>query len=111
MAYRFLHKRPHYSMEREYRAVAFVTDDDAPEDQRFSARGHHVQYHRIRRYVQIPEVACDRILGTASRITIGANVPEGDYVRDNVATLVSKSLGLAPNVVSVRVSRTRYRPR
>ena len=43
-------------MEREYRAVAFVTrDDEAPEDGVFSARGHHVQYHRIRTYVQISQ--------------------------------------------------------
>ena len=112
MAYRFLHKRAHYSMEREYRAVAFVTgNDEAPEDGQFPARGHHVQYHRIRTYVQTPQLARRAILTTNSRITIGANVPESDHVKRNVADLVFKYLGLAPNVVSVRVSRTQYRPR
>lgn len=111
MAYRFLHKHPHYSMEREYRAIAFVTNDDAPEDQSFSAEGHHVQYHRIRRYVQIPELGCDALFTTGSQITIGSNVVEPDSVQDSLNGLLSKNLGLAPNVVSVRVSRTRYRPR
>ena len=112
MAYRFLHKRPHYSMEREYRAIAFVTgNDEGPEDGHFPARGHHVQYHRIRTYVQTRQLACPAILSTDSQITIGANVPESDLVKQNVAGLVSKSLGHAPNVVSIRVSRTQYRPR
>ena len=112
MAYRFLHKRAHYSMEREYRAVAFVTaNDEAPEDGQFPARGHHVQYHRIRTYVQTPQLACRAILTTNSRITIGANVPESDRVKRNIADLVSRCLELAPGVVSVRLSRTQYRPR
>ena len=111
MAYRFLHKHPHYSMEREYRAIAFVTDDNAPEDQPFSARGHHVQYHRIRRYVQIPELACGKLFTTSSQITIGSNVAEIGSVEESLTELVSENLGLAPNVVSVSVSRTRYRPR
>ena len=112
MAYRFLHKRPHYSMEREYRAIAFViNNDEAPEDAHFPARGNHVQYHRIRTYVQTHQLACPAILTTDSRITIGANVPESAHVKQNIADLVSKSLALAPNVVAVRVSPTRYRPR
>ena len=110
MAYRFLHKRAHYAMEREYRVVAFATDD-AYEDRLFAATGHHVQYGRIRRYVQIPELACKKILGTKSFITIGSNVPETDHVETTVATLVEKSLRLAPNVVSVGISRTQYRAR
>ena len=112
MAHRFLQKRAHYSMEREYRAVAFVTrDDEAPEDREFSARGHHVQYQRIRTYVQTSHLASDNILCTNSRITIGSNVPEKNNVQANVEKLVTETLGLAPNVVRLHISNKQYRPR
>lgn len=112
MSYRFLHKRAHYSMERECRAIVFVTGNNhLPEDNRFSAKGYHVQYQRIRKYVQIPQLSCNHIFTTDSRITIGANVPESDNVKKEVDALVSEFFNVAPSVVSVRVSKKQYRSR
>lgn len=110
MAYRFLHKNAHYSMEREYRTIAFVGEDHcAPEDKHFVDRGQHVQYNRIRTYVQLAELVCRELLVTNSRITIGSNVPESEQVKCDITHLLSKSLKLAPNVVKVRESSERYR--
>lgn len=109
---RFLHKRSHYEMEREYRAVVFVGTDDgactaAP---RLSARGLHVQYGLVRSYVQIPELDCQRILTTNSRITIGRNVPESKDAKRALARLL-KALGVSAGVVRMSLSRFKYRPR
>ena len=112
MAQRFLWKRSHYEMEREYRAVAFTTEgeDNASEDSRFSSRGLHVQYGRICRYVQVPVLNCESILTTGSQITIGSNVANQEEVKGMIARLV-ESLGRAPNVVGTQVSGIRYRQR
>ena len=106
---RFLRKRAHYEMEREYRAVAFLSDDDE-DDIRYSVRGKHVQYGRVRQYVQIPELSCLSILITGSQITIGSNVPEPDNARDSLRELVSGSASI-PSAVSIRVSKVLYRSR
>lgn len=106
---RFLRKRPHYAMEREYRAVTFQSEDDL-EDARYSYRGQHVQYGLIRRYVQIPELSCGSILTTNSQITIGSNVPESSTAKATLSSLL-ESQGKARGVVSVRVSKIPYRPR
>ena len=107
---RFLLKRSHYEMEEEYRAVAFVTqgDDEAPEDSRFVPRGRHVRLGRIRTYVQIPELGCESILTTSSKITIGKSVPHPEVTRETVASMVEQ-LGKAPNVVATGVSQIHYR--
>ena len=105
---RFLRKRSHYEMEREYRAVAFLSENNA-EDSRYSHRGQHVQYGRVRRYVQIPELNCDSILTTGSQITIGSNVPEPDNARDSLLELVKESAKI-PSAISIRVSKILYRP-
>lgn len=112
MAQRFLWKRQHYEMEREYRAVAFTTEgeNEVGEDTKFSSRGLHVQYGRICRYVQVPELNCDAILTTGSQITIGSNVPKPEEVRETIARLV-EGLGRAPNVVGTQVSKIQYRQR
>ena len=109
---RFLWKRSHYKMEREYRAVAFITEDEkeACEDSGFSCRELHVQYGRIRTYVQIPQLSCDSIITTGSQITIGSNVPKACEAMNKVKRLVEVELGRAPNVVGTRVSDIRYRP-
>ena len=108
---RFLLKRFHYEMEREYRAVAFVTqgDEKAPEDSRFVSRGQHVQFGCVRTYVQIPELSCRSILTTGSRITIGSNVPD-TTAKDTLESLVAERLNQAPSVVTIRISGIRYRP-
>ena len=112
LAQRFLVKRSHYEMEREYRAVAFVTqgDDNAPEDQRFVPRGRHVHFGRIRTYVQIPDLNCEAILTTGSQITVGRNIPYPEDVKDTVESLV-EARGSAPSVVPTRVSGISYRSR
>ena len=109
---RFLRKRSHYEIEQEYRAVTFITgdEDETCEDSGFSCRGLHVQYGRIRTYVQIPQLSCDSIFTTRSQITIGKNVPKAVEAKNTVARLV-EGLGRAPNVVGTRVSDIRYRPR
>ena len=108
---RFLLKRSHYKMEREYRAVTFVTQgsDNAPEDSQFVSRGQHVQFGYIRTYVQIRELLCESILTTGSRITIGKNVHDAHNARDTVESLVEERLNKAPNVVITRVSKISYR--
>ena len=112
MAQRFLWKRPHYGMEREYRAVAFTTEgeDNASEDSRFSSRGLHVQCGRICRYVQLRALNCEAIFTTGSQITIGSNVAKPEEVKETIARLV-EGLGRAPNVVGTQVSGIRYRQR
>ena len=109
---RFLLKRSYYEMEREYRALAFVTqeDDNAPEDRRYSCRGLHVQHSRIRAYIQLPELSSASIFTTGSQITIGNNVPDAPDAEDTVTSLL-KGLGIAPNVVKVGVSQVEWRPR
>ena len=109
---RFLHKRSHYKMEREYRAVAFVTQGEsaAAEDSQYSLHGRHVQYGLIRTYVQIPELSREKILTTNSQITIGTNAPKSKNARKTLSSLL-ESLGKAPNVVRIRVSEIPYRPR
>ena len=106
---RFLQKRAHYEMEQEYRAVTFLSEDDE-DDARYSIRGKHVQYGRVRQFVQIPELRCMSILTTGSQITIGSNVPEPDGVRDSLRELVKGSATI-PSAVSIRVSKVLYRSR
>ena len=104
---RFLQKRPHYEMEQEYRAVTFLSED-VEDDARYSIRGKHVQYGRVRQFVQIPELTCISILTTGSQITIGSNVPEPDKARDSLRELVKRS-AIIPSAVSIRVSNVLYR--
>ena len=106
---RFLWKRSHYEMEQEYRAVVFLSGDDE-EDARYSIRGKHVQYGRVRQYVQIPELKCVSILTTGSQITIGSNVPEPDNARDALREVIKGSAAI-PGAVSIRVSKVMYRSR
>lgn len=106
---RFLRKRSHYRMEREYRAVAFISEDDA-EDTRYSLRGEHVQGGLVRKYVQIRELSCDAILSTGSRITIGSNVLEHDDAKEAIERLLPSST-VSPAAVSLGVSKIPYRPR
>ena len=104
---RFLQKQSHYEMEQEYRAVVFLSEDDE-EDGRCSIRGKHVQYGRVRQYVQIPELNCVSILKTGSQITIGSSVPEPDNARDSLRELIKGSVEI-PSAVSIRVSKVLYR--
>ena len=106
---RFLWKRSHYEMEQEYRAVVFLSGDDE-EDARQSIRGKHVQYGRVRQYVQIPELYCISMLKTGSQITIGSNVPEPDSAREALRGLI-KGWAAIPGAVSIRVSKVMYRSR
>ena len=106
-SHRFLRKRSHYEMEREYRAIAFLSEDNE-EDVRYSIRGKHVQYGRVRQYVQIPELHCVSILETGSQITIGSNVPEPDNARNSLRELVKASAEI-PSAVSISVSKVLYR--
>ena len=106
---RFLQKRSHYKMEQEYRAVAFLSEDDA-DNTRYAIRGRHVQYGRVRQFVQIPELRCMSILITDSQITIGSNVPEPDKARNYLLELVKGSATI-PSAVSIRVSKVLYRSR
>lgn len=106
---RFLRKRSHYEMEQEYRAVVFLSEDDE-EDVRYPIRGKHVQYGRVRQYVQIQELSCVSILETGSQITIGSNVPEPDNARDSLRELIKGSAEI-PSAVSIRVSKVLYRSR
>ena len=92
-----------------HRAVVFCSEDDH-EDSRFSGRGRHVQYGRIRTYVEIPELRCTSILSTNSQITIGSNVPEASNAKENLLGLL-EAQGKALSVVSIRVSDKSYRPR
>ena len=110
MAHRFLHKHPHFSIEREFRAVTFITGNKVEvEDEYVEDRGQHIRFNRICTYVQTPELACSAILSTNSRITIGANVPKQKKMSKYVAKLLSQSLGTAPNVISVHLSDKQYR--
>ena len=114
MGQRFLWKRSHFEVEAEYRALAFITEEEeeeeACEDSGFSCRGLHVQYGRLRTYVQTSQLTCASILTTDSDIIIGNNVPKAEEVANTVKRLV-EGLGRAPNVVRTRVSSIRYRPR
>ena len=105
----FLRKRLRYEMEKEYRSVAFLSENDHIEG-RYVHRGQHVQYGRVRYYVQIPELSCERIFTTGSKVTIGSNVTEPDRAREALVGLINKS-ATAANVVSVRISNIRYRSR
>ena len=110
---RFLQKRSHYEMECEYRAVAFVTQNDveARENSRYScSRGWHVQYGLFRTYIQIPALNYEFIFTTGSQITIGANVPKSKNAKKILDGLLELK-GNAPSVISTRVSEIRYRPR
>lgn len=111
-AQRFLEKRAHYEMEREYRAVVFVagTEESTGESPAFSFRGMHVQYGLVRAYVQIPELDCQSILTTNSQITIGSNVNAPEDARGFLTDLLRRS-GLVASAVGIRVSNIRYRPR
>ncbi len=106
---RFLRKRSHYAIEREYRVVAFQSEDDA-EDVLYSGGGRHVQHGLIRNYIQIPELSCEDILTTNSQITIGSNVLESSTTKDILYNLL-ESRGIVRGVVSVRISEIPYRPR
>ena len=107
---RFLRKRAHYRMEREFRAVAFLSGSD-DEDFGYSHMGRHVQYGRVRRFVQIPELSCESIYTSGSRITIGSNVPEVDDARDALRDLLGASSVQFPDAVSILTSSIRYRTR
>lgn len=104
---RFLRKRSHYEMEREYRTVVFASDEG--DNGKFSKRGRHVQYGRVRCYVQIPELGCEKIFTTNSQVTIGSNVPEAENAREAIRGLICgwKTIG----GVSIKVSNIAYRPR
>ena len=105
----FLIKHSHYDIEREYRAIAFLSGDDS-EDSHYQLRGKHVKYGLVRRYVQIPELSCNNIFTTGSQITIGSNVLEKRKANSDLSDLLEEA-DRAPNVVSVRVSEIEYRPR
>ena len=107
---RFLRKRAHYGMEREYRAVAFLSGCDA-EDSGYSHMGRHVQYARVRRFVQIPELSCESIFTSGSRIAIGSNVPEVGDARDALRDLLNASSVEFPDGVAISTSSIRYRTR
>lgn len=110
MAQRFLQKLAHYDMEREFRAVKFVTNgEEAIEDKLYTTSGYHVQYRVLRRYVEVQELACRSIFSTDSVITIGRNVPEIGSLTQQINEMLEKNLGHAPNVVKVRTSKRRYR--
>lgn len=109
---RFLHKRRHYEMEREYRAVVFDTPDDTEtrKSAEVASRGTHVQFGLCRRFVQLRQLNCEAILTTNSQITIGSNVPDAGEARQVVSGLV-KARELPHDVIRIRVSKMRYRPR
>lgn len=112
MGQRFLQKRSHYEMECEYRAVAFVTQDNVEGSENFkiSSHGRHVQYGLIRTYVQIPEFDRKSIFTTGTQITIGSNVPKSKNAIKFLKILL-ESISGAPSVISTRVSEIGYRPR
>ncbi|MCY3568990.1 MAG: DUF2971 domain-containing protein, partial [Chloroflexi bacterium] len=109
---RFLHKRRHYEMEREYRAIVF----DAPNDTAtidvtdVVSRGIHVQFGLCRKYVQVKQLNCNKIFTTDSQITIGSNVLEPTGVKGIIADLL-ETIDLVPTAVSIRTSKIPYRPR
>lgn len=109
MAQRFLWKRSHHKMEKEYRAVAFTTEgeDSPPEDSGFSRQGLHTKMKRIYTYVQVEMLDCKSILTTGSQITIGSNVPDPYEAREKIKGLMLK-LGKAPGVVGIQVSKIPY---
>lgn len=107
---RFLRKRSHYRMEREYRAVVFLSGSDA-EDSAYSHIGRHVQYGLVRRFVQIPELSCESIFTSGSRITMGSNVPEVEDARNALRELLNTSSVEFPDGVAISTSSIRYRTR
>lgn len=111
-AQRFLHKRSHYSMENEYRAVVFDVDDDPVEPNRslVACRGMHVQFGLCRRFVQVPQLSCEAFLTTNTQITIGSNVSEPKEAQRAIEILL-REREMTPNVVPIRISNMRYRPR
>ena len=111
-AQRFLHKRAHYEMECEYRAVLFVDEEPNELEETFQVveRGMHVQYGLVRTFVQVAELTCRSILVTNSHITIGHNVSESE----DAALALSRTLrdrGLSSGAVDIRISKIPYRPR
>ena len=112
MAHRFLHKHVNYSMEREYRAVEFVTGkNNASEDKKYLALGNHLQLQHVRSFVQTSQLSLENILNTNCEITIGSNLPQNERIREFVAELIEDTLGYAPNVVKIYVSTKRFRSR
>ena len=109
---RFLHKRSHYELEQEYRAVVFVGDetDDVGPSVEVSGRGTDVQGGVRRTWIQIPEFGCERIFTTASQINIGSNVPDAKNVKKDLTAMVT-ALGKNPKVIAIRISEIGYRPR
>ncbi len=108
---RFLLKRSHYKMEQEYRAVAFDTEDvhgTCLEGE--SQKGWHVQLGQVRRFVQYRAFSCQAILTTSSQITVGNNVPQAQCAAEIIKKMLKDRLE-TPDVVAVRVSKRRYRPR
>ena len=118
LAQRFLHKRPHYAMESEYRAIGFVTvedgmvdgldDGEGRPDCWFSSHGRHVSYGRVRTFVQARALSCRSIFTTGSQITIGSNVPDSEWARRALKRELSEN-DLAPGVAGVVVSTIPYR--
>ena len=111
LAERFLRKQIHYSIEREYRAVLFDAGVEMADRTGgiIVSGGTQVQNGLCRRYVQVEELMRTSILTTDTQITIGSNVAERDRVRWMIENSLDL-LGLAPNVVPVRVSEIPYRP-
>lgn len=103
---RFLLKRSHYKMEREYRAVAFDTEEHGT----CLDRGWHVQLGQVRKFVQYKDLSCRSILTTNGQITVGSNVPKAQCAVNIIRQMLKDSQGI-PDVVAVRVSERRYRPR
>ena len=105
----FLIKHSNFKIEREYRAIAFLSGD-GDEDSLYPHHGLHVQYGHIRKYIQLPELSCESILTTKSRITIGSNVPDNEEAKADLERLLDKSEKIHGGV-SVITSKTSYRPR
>ena len=108
---RFLLKRSHYKMEKEYRAVAFDTEEgDGTCLEGESQKGWRVQLGQIRRFVQYKDFSCRAILTTQSQITVGNNVPQAKCAADIIKKMLEDRQQI-PGVVAVRVSERVYRPR
>ena len=99
---RFLHKRSHYEMEQEYRAVVFAgrEEDDVAPSTPIVRRGSQIRGGVERTWVQIPEFDRQGIFTTNSQITIGSNVPSADNVRVELVGMLER-LGKDPHVIQI----------
>ena len=105
---RFLHKRSDFNMEREYRAITFISNDNA-EDYVNMKRGQHVQFGLIRNYLQIVDLNCQSIFTSGTKITVGNNVRNSREAKEYIAETLRKQ-GTDYLGVSVSVSQIEYRP-